>query len=206
MAETSDGRPARCRGRRSSADSLLEVRNVQVTFSSSRGLVHAVDGVDLDVRRGEVLALVGESGCGKTTLIRSILGLERMSAGTVVFDGSPVSQRAWSLRTLRRRVQMIFQDPSGALNPRHTIYEAVAEGIRIHKVRGRRADARGRRAGAGRPPPAGAVPAAVPARGVGRAASAGAHRRGDGARAAAAARRRTGRRRSTPRSAARSWR
>ena len=69
-------------------------------------------------------------------MIRSILGLERISAGTVVFDGSPISRRASSLRALRRRVQMIFQDPSGALNPRHTIYEAVAEGIRIHKVRG----------------------------------------------------------------------
>ena len=63
-------------------DALLEVRNLQVDFATSRGLVHAVDGVDLDVRHGEVLALVGESGCGKTTLIRSILGLERMSAGT----------------------------------------------------------------------------------------------------------------------------
>ena len=109
---------------------------MQVTFPTSRGLVRAVDGVELDVHRGEVLALVGESGCGKTTLIRSILGLERMSAGTVVFDGSPVSRRASSLRALRRRVQMIFQDPTGALNPRHTIYEAVAEGIRIHKVAG----------------------------------------------------------------------
>ncbi len=117
-------------------DSLLEVRNVHVAFPTSRGLVRAVDGVDLDVRRGEVVALVGESGCGKTTLIRSILGLEPMSAGTVVFDGSPVSARASSLRALRRRVQMIFQDPSGALNPRHTIYEAVAEGLRIHKVAG----------------------------------------------------------------------
>ena len=138
MVETeSDGPSASSlRGGRSSGDPLLEVRNAQVTFTSSRGLVHAVDGVELDVHRGEVLALVGESGCGKTTLIRSILGLERMSAGTVVFDGSPVTQRASSLRALRRRVQMIFQDPTGALNPRHTIYEAVAEGIRIHKVPG----------------------------------------------------------------------
>ena len=117
-------------------EALLEVRNLHVNFATGRGLVHAVDGVDLDVRHGEVLALVGESGCGKTTLVRSILGLERMSAGTVTFDGAPVSQRASSLRKLRRRVQMIFQDPSGALNPRHTIYEAVAEGIRIHKVAG----------------------------------------------------------------------
>ncbi|HEX4983516.1 MAG TPA: ATP-binding cassette domain-containing protein, partial [Ilumatobacteraceae bacterium] len=79
-----------CSSADAAAASLLEVRNLEVTFASRRGLVHAVDGVELDVRRGEVLALVGESGCGKTTLIRSILGLERMSAGTVAFDGSPV--------------------------------------------------------------------------------------------------------------------
>jgi peptide/nickel transport system ATP-binding protein len=118
------------------ADALLSLRNVHVEFHTRGELVRAVDGVDLDVRRGEVLALVGESGCGKTTLIRSILGLERMSSGTVMFDGEPVSSRPASLRALRRRVQMVFQDPSGALNPRHTIYEAVAEGIRIHKLRG----------------------------------------------------------------------
>ena len=132
----SDTLPAGTSSDGESAASLLELRNVQVNFSTGRGLVRAVDGVDLDVRHGEVLALVGESGCGKTTLIRSILGLERATAGTFVFDGSPVSPRARSLRTLRRRVQMIFQDPTGALNPRHTIYEAVAEGIRIHKVAG----------------------------------------------------------------------
>ncbi len=115
---------------------LLELDQVHVTFSSQRGTVRAVDGVSLDVRPGEVLALVGESGCGKTTLIRSILGLETPSAGAITFDGRAVDQRQKSLRALRRHVQMIFQDPTGALNPRHTIYEAVAEGIRIHKMIG----------------------------------------------------------------------
>jgi oligopeptide/dipeptide ABC transporter ATP-binding protein len=118
------------------SDPLLELRDVSVTFSSRRGTVRAVDGVSLDVRPGEVLALVGESGCGKTTLIRSILGLEPLAGGTILVEGKPVNQRQRTLRDLRRRVQMIFQDPTGALNPRHSIYDAVAEGIRIHGVEG----------------------------------------------------------------------
>ncbi len=112
------------------------IRDVSVTFSSRRGTVRAVDGVSLDVHPGEVLALVGESGCGKTTLIRAILGLEPLAGGTITVDGNEVSQRQRTLRALRRRVQMIFQDPTGALNPRHSIYDAVAEGIRIHGIRG----------------------------------------------------------------------
>ncbi len=119
---------------------LLRLSDVHVAFPSSSGVVRAVDGVDLTVAEGEVLALVGESGCGKTTLIRSILGLEPVASGTIEFDGESVSGNRRVLRRLRRRVQMIFQDPSGALNPRHTIYEAVAEGIRVHGVAGREVD------------------------------------------------------------------
>jgi oligopeptide/dipeptide ABC transporter ATP-binding protein len=115
---------------------LLDVRALHVTFGAGRTPVRAVDGVDLSVGSGEVVALVGESGCGKTTLIRSIIGLEPISAGDVRFDGAPVGTGAAGLRRLRRRVQMIFQDPTGALNPRQTIYEVVAEGIRIHKLAG----------------------------------------------------------------------
>ena len=112
--------------------SLLEVRGVHVRFSGQHGSVaRAVDGVDLDVHPGEVLALVGESGCGKTTLARTILGLERPAAGEIRFEGAPLDYGARALRRYRRKVQMIFQDPTGALNPRQTIYEAVAEGLRI---------------------------------------------------------------------------
>jgi len=115
---------------------LLTLDDVKVTFNTRRGLVRAVDGVSLEIQPGEVLALVGESGCGKTTLIRSILGLESRAGGSITFDGRSIARDQRGLRALRRRAQMVFQDPTGALNPRHTIYEAVAEGIRIHKIRG----------------------------------------------------------------------
>ncbi|HEU0335137.1 MAG TPA: ABC transporter ATP-binding protein [Gaiellaceae bacterium] len=114
------------------ADPLLAVHDLHVRFRARRGaVVRAVDGVDLELHRGEVLALVGESGCGKTTLARTILGLERPAAGEVVFEGAPIAYEQRALRRYRRRVQMVFQDPTGALNPRQTIYEAVAEGLRV---------------------------------------------------------------------------
>jgi oligopeptide/dipeptide ABC transporter ATP-binding protein len=112
---------------------LLEVKGLEVRFEGRHGTVaRAVDGVDLSVNEGEVLALVGESGCGKTTLARTIMGLERPSGGEVWFRGKPLDYSAKALKEYRRGVQMVFQDPTGALNPRQTIYEAVAEGLRIH--------------------------------------------------------------------------
>ncbi len=115
---------------------LLEARDLHVHFATARHRppARAVDGVDLTVAPGEIVALVGESGCGKTTLVRTLLGLERPRHGTVLFQGSPLEYRTGPLRRYRRRVQLVLQDPTGALNPRQTVYESVAEGLRIHKV------------------------------------------------------------------------
>jgi peptide/nickel transport system ATP-binding protein len=112
----------------------LSAAGVAVEFASrrSRGRARAVDGVNLDIAPGEIVALVGESGCGKTTLARTMLGLERPTAGQISYRGTPLSYRNSALRDYRRAAQLILQDPTGSLNPRHTVYEAVAEGVRIH--------------------------------------------------------------------------
>ncbi|GIJ73062.1 ABC transporter ATP-binding protein [Virgisporangium ochraceum] len=111
---------------------LLSARDLHVEFPGRWGgaPARAVDGVDLDVPAGSIVALVGESGCGKSTLVRTLLGLEKPSRGEVLFENAPV--RARDLKAYRRQVQLVLQDPTGALNPRHTVYEAVAEGLRIH--------------------------------------------------------------------------
>jgi peptide/nickel transport system ATP-binding protein len=124
---------------------LLRVKDVRRDFDVSRPwldriieraprqLLHAVDGVSFDVRRGETLALVGESGCGKSTLARLIVGLYAPSRGWIEFDGMVISDPSSHAQSapLRRRMQMIFQDPYASLNPRWRVREVVAEPIRV---------------------------------------------------------------------------
>jgi oligopeptide/dipeptide ABC transporter ATP-binding protein len=102
-------------------------------FGRVEGVVRAVDGVDLDVYPGEVLGLVGESGCGKSTLGRVLLGLLPADGGTVTFDGTDVhAARGRTLRALRREMQIVFQDPFSSLDPRATVGDSIAEGLRAH--------------------------------------------------------------------------
>ncbi len=120
---------------------LLEVRGLQVHFPITEGLlverrvgaVRAVDGIDLEIAPGETLGLVGESGCGKSTAGKAILRLVPLTAGTIVFDGEDVTDiRGSSLRRLRRRMQMIFQDPYSSLDPRQSVGSILAEPLRTH--------------------------------------------------------------------------
>ena len=115
---------------------IVEVIDLQVSFRTRSGPARAVDGVNLAIAPGEIIALAGESGCGKTTLARTILGLEKPSAGQVRYRGAALGYGARALKAYRREVQLVLQDPTGSLNPRHTVYEAVAEGLRVHKVPG----------------------------------------------------------------------
>jgi ABC-type glutathione transport system ATPase component len=115
---------------------LLEVRDVCVEFPARGSAARAVDGVSLRMQSGQILALVGESGCGKTTLARTIAGLQLPTSGDVIVRGEPLRHDRRALREHRRSAQLIFQDPTAALNARQTIYEAVAEGVRIQKVPG----------------------------------------------------------------------
>ena len=123
------------------APALLEVRGLRKHFPVTEGIlagrmvgeVRAVDGVDFTIRRGETLGLVGESGCGKTTTGRCILLLERPTAGEIVYDGVDLTKlKHKQLRALRRRIQVIFQDPYSSLNPRMKVGEIIAEPIMVH--------------------------------------------------------------------------
>jgi oligopeptide/dipeptide ABC transporter ATP-binding protein len=129
------------------SERLVELEDLNVWFPIKSGLVldrhvgdiKAVDDVSLAIRRGETLGLVGESGCGKSTVGRTILRLYKPTAGTVRFDGRELTNLSdGELRPLRRRMQMVFQDPFASLNPRHSVGRMVAEPLRVHGIGGSR--------------------------------------------------------------------
>jgi oligopeptide/dipeptide ABC transporter ATP-binding protein len=122
---------------------LVEVRDLKVHFPITKGVVlrrrlgevRAVDGVSLQIRRGETVGLVGESGSGKSTLGRTIVRLHRPTEGSVLFDGRDLGTvEGDELRRTRRNLQMVFQDPSASLDPRMTVGSSVAEPLRIHRI------------------------------------------------------------------------
>lgn len=122
---------------------LVQVRNLKKYFPITRGIliqreigaVKAVDGISLDIRKGETLGLVGESGCGKTTMGRTLLQLYAPTDGTVVFDGTDLSTASdKTIRKLRKRMQMIFQDPYASLNSRWPISRIIGEPLRVHQL------------------------------------------------------------------------
>ncbi len=118
-------------------DPLIAVTHLRTWFypSNAREPVKAVDDVSLQIHRGEVLGLVGESGSGKSTLGRSLLRLAPITEGSVVFDGTDLTQLEGNpLKAFRRRMQMIFQDPFASLNPRMTVYDTLAEPLLLHKI------------------------------------------------------------------------
>jgi oligopeptide transport system ATP-binding protein len=124
------------------SDVLLKVVDLKMHFPIYRGVfqrqvgaVHAVDGVSFDVKRGETLGLVGESGCGKSTTGRAILQLYKPTAGEIFFEGTNlITLKREEMRWMRRQMQMIFQDPYASLNPRMTVSEIVGEPLSVHNV------------------------------------------------------------------------
>ena len=139
-ASSAEGRPA-------AAAPLVVVEDIAKTFDVSapwlnrvierkpRTLLHAVDGVSFEIPRGQTLALVGESGCGKSTVARMLVGLYAPTRGRVLFDGHDMATLGSSAgRSIRAQLQMIFQDPYASLNPRWKVLDIVAEPIRVHRL------------------------------------------------------------------------
>ena len=119
------------------AEPILELRHVSHTFRVRRGLfgrraLRAVDDVSVRLAQGDVLGVVGESGCGKTTLLRLMLGLLKPSHGDVLLGGIPVAEQ--DRRSLASKIQLIFQDPYSSLNPRRTVGAIVEQPLHIHRV------------------------------------------------------------------------
>jgi len=134
-------------------DTLVEVKDLKMYFPVTSGIilqrkiadVKAVDGVTFNIKKGETLGLVGESGCGKTTTGRAILQLYKPTSGSIIFEGKDLTELSGSeMRAMRREIQVIFQDPYGSLNPRMTCGDIVGEPLTVHKLTDSKAEYRDR--------------------------------------------------------------
>ncbi|MBX9592313.1 MAG: ATP-binding cassette domain-containing protein [Hyphomonadaceae bacterium] len=111
---------------------LLSVKDLQVSFASRHGVVHAVRDISLDIEPGEKVGLVGESGCGKSTLGRALMRIAPITRGNVVLDGTDItSLNAYQLRPIRPKMQMVFQDPYSSINPRHTVGKTIGQPLEM---------------------------------------------------------------------------
>ncbi|MBS8226367.1 ABC transporter ATP-binding protein [Vannielia litorea] len=126
------------------SEALLQIRGLTKRFDTPRGPVHAVEDVSFDIPRGSIMGLVGESGSGKTTLGRALLRLVEPTSGQVLFDGTDITTLGTAqMREMRRRMQIIFQDPVSSLNPRLKVGDLIAEGLKAFNI-GTRQDRRDR--------------------------------------------------------------
>ena len=116
------------------SDKLIEVKNLVKYFSTGNGVVHAVDHVSFSINRGETLGVVGESGCGKTTLGRCVLNLIRPTSGEIFFEGRDIMQKGTDWKKLCQELQIIFQDPYSSLDPRKSVFDLIAEPLRINRL------------------------------------------------------------------------
>lgn len=117
------------------SNAILEVKNLKKYFNTPGGVLHAVDDVSFTLEKGKILGVVGESGCGKSTMGRAILRLHEPTSGEVMFEGKDITKISTEeMRKLRSEMQIIFQDPFASLNPRKTVSEIIGEPLRLHKI------------------------------------------------------------------------
>lgn len=117
------------------SENILEVKNLKKYFETKRGLLHAVDNVNFTIKRGETMGLVGESGCGKSTIGRLILRLLEATDGEILFEGVNIRNLGKEeMRQMRRKIQIVFQDPYASLDGRKSIFESVGEPLKVQKI------------------------------------------------------------------------
>lgn len=117
------------------AEKLLEIKNLKKYFKTKKGMLHAIDDVSFSINKGETLGLVGESGCGKSTTGRAILRLHEPTSGQILYNGEDiVGYSAGKMKEMRKRMQIVFQDPYSSLNPRLTVSELIADPLIVNKI------------------------------------------------------------------------